>query len=163
MLLSVVGIDPGPTTGLCFLDFQQTTESKWVLTEKLIMQVHGGNVAKALEAILMRWYGATVPIAGRFAQVERFVTGNSAGTKGADAEVTRRLVMALAECMMVGGYKTQIRSAADVKPWATDKRLIRASLAKEGEIHGKLRDGFDAARHALFCAVNDARIPDPLA
>jgi hypothetical protein len=46
-----------------------------------------------------------------------------------------------------------------VKPWATDKRLTAAGLLA---MTAKMADARDACRHALYTAVHDAGIPDPL-
>jgi hypothetical protein len=51
------------------------------------------------------------------------------------------------------------RSAADVKPWATDTRLQAAGLL---DLTKGMRHARDAARHALFCAVCDFGLTDPL-
>ena len=53
----------------------------------------------------------------------------------------------------------KVRSASEVKPWATDDRLEKAGLlaATKGMRHSR-----DAARHALFAAVHDGGLPDPL-
>jgi hypothetical protein len=46
-----------------------------------------------------------------------------------------------------------------VKPWATDERLAAAGLLDPTK---GMRHARDAARHALFCAVRDFGLPDPL-
>jgi hypothetical protein len=46
-----------------------------------------------------------------------------------------------------------------VKPWAVDKRLHAAGLL---DMTAGMRHARDAARHALFCAVKDYGLPDPL-
>jgi hypothetical protein len=164
MIVSVIGIDPGATTGLAFLDYCLQPGGAYLLGKPVLLQAEGDSAVHVLEAMLRTWYGPDERVTGRFAGVERFVTGRSAGTRGPAAEVTRQLVMALAECCQVGGYRVQLRNAAVAKDWATDKRLIRAGIATaDSGIHGKLRDGFDAARHGLYAAVWDAKMKDPLA
>lgn len=165
MIISVVGLDPGPTTGMAFLDYHQLPGGLWSpVPEALLLQAEGNAAVLVLEAMLKGRYGPDRPVAGRFGSVERFVTGRSAGTGSRASDPTRQLVMMLTECLQLYGYAAKLRSAADVKPWASDKRLIRAGIATAGSgIHGKLRDGYDGGRHALFCAVQDARMPDPLA
>ena len=165
MIHSVIGLDPGPTTGMCFLNYSQLPDGTWnPVPEALMCQVDGKSSPILLRAMLSTYYSGDCPVAFRHASVERFVTGRSAGTRGSNADVTRQLVMELAEVLQGFAYHVQLRSAADVKPWATDKRLIRAGIAKaeNAGIHGKLRDGYDAARHALYCAIWDARLKDPL-
>jgi hypothetical protein len=46
-----------------------------------------------------------------------------------------------------------------VKPWATDERLEAAGLL---DLTKGMRHARDAARHALFTAVKDGGVPDPL-
>jgi hypothetical protein len=94
----------------------------------------------------------------RFGQGYAFVTWQSAGTRGAPAEVTRQLVFQLLESLQSFGYRTQLRKAADVKTWATDKRLKTAGILRPPE----MRHANDASRHGLFTAVRDAYMEDPL-
>lgn len=162
-IISVIGVDPGPTTGICFLDYRG-----YNLAGKTIAQVDGHSALIVLEAMMSRYYRDPLAVTHRFAGVEEFVTGESAGTRGSDAEYTRQLVFTIAEQLQLWGYSVKIRSAAEVKPWGTDTRLIEAGIAKapapgqKGELHGKLRDGYDAARHALYTAKHDAYRKDPL-
>lgn len=85
---------------------------------------------------------------------EAFVPGRGAGARMTGAAVTRSLIDDLDDLL---GWHW--RSAAAVKPWATDRRLDAAGLLT---ITAKMPDGRDAARHALFAAVHDAGWPDPL-
>ncbi len=95
--------------------------------------------------------------------MEKFVTGASAGTRGKAADVTRELVMELAEVMQVFGYQVKIRPAADVKPKWTDKRLVAAGIApSEKELKHEFRHAYDAARHCLCGAREAGVIIDPL-
>lgn len=153
-LISVIGVDPGPTTGLCFLDYEDKR-----LKASLRLQVNGDAAVFTLETILMRAYNDPEAIPKRFAQLEPFVTGNSAGTKMSPGETTRQLAFALGETLLVYGYHVARRKAADIKSWGSDKRLEAAGIMgpKEGMRHAN-----DAGRHALYAAVHDAYRPDPL-
>jgi hypothetical protein len=164
-ILSVVAADPGATTGICFLDYRvQSGVIALVPCTVTLLQADGTSADAVLEAMLARWYSsANETIVGRYGAVEKFVAGRGAGSKGPDAEVTRQLVMELTERLQLHGYPVKIRSAADIKPWATDKRLERAGIVGSSAIHGKARDAYDAARHCLFAAVKDAKVKDPLA
>jgi len=151
---SSIGIDPGPATGMCFLDYHEGR-----LVGRVLLQADGSTARYVLRAMLTAYYGGS---GRRSASVERFVSGRSAGSAGADADVTRQLVMELTEELQLFGYSPVIRPAADVKPWATDKRLEAAGITGESGVHGKLRDAYDAARHALYGAKIAGITPDPL-
>jgi hypothetical protein len=56
------------------------------------------------------------------------------------------------------GAKVVLRPAAEVKPWATDKRLEKIGFP----LAPKLKDARDAGRHMLFGAVKSGRADDPL-
>jgi hypothetical protein len=169
MIISVIGCDPGPTTGLCFLDYVPYNGVYALPQVSGLIQVDSANAVLILQAMLQTWYADESKVQKRFASVEAFVTGRSAGTKGPQADVTRQLVMQLSECLQMYGYAAKIRKAADVKPWATDKRLQRAGIAPVKSVtgqsgtSGKLKDAYDAARQALFSARWDANMKDPLA
>jgi hypothetical protein len=150
---SVIGVDPGPSTGIAFLDY---VEGK--LAGAMHIQIDGKSAVACLEAILYRYYNNPEAIELRLAQVEAFVTGQSAGTKGEDAEVTRQLAFNIAERLQMWGYSVQLRKKADVSSWGSDKRLKAAGVLRPPEN----RHANDASRHALFCAVHDAHKPDPL-
>ncbi len=159
-ITSVIGVDPGPSTGIAFLDFSGDR-----LAGRTMIQVDGTSAQLVLEAMLAKYYADPQVVTRRFAQVEAFVTGQSAGTKGADAEVTRQLSFVFAEQLQMWGYRTQLRKKADVWSsagkaggWATDKRLAAAGVLRPPEN----KHANDAGRHALFCAVHDAHLPDPL-
>jgi uncharacterized protein YjeT (DUF2065 family) len=123
------------------------------------LQADGASAVLVLETVLSAHYPVTAGnIIQRFGQVEAFVTGQSAGTKGQAADITRQLVFQLLETLQVFGYSTQIRKAADVKLWATDKRLRAAGILRPPE----MRHANDASRHGLFTAVHDAHMGDPL-
>jgi hypothetical protein len=138
--LNVLGVDPGSTTGLCLLG-------------------DGPHMAFSCN------YAAAVPLAMWLIEVcggpehvhcvgEAFAPGRGAGARQQGAAVTRALITQL------DGMATwRWRTASEVKPWATDKRLAVAGLL---ELTSKMRDARDAARHALFSACRDLGQPDPL-
>lgn len=164
-MISVIGVDPGPTTGFCFLDYVKLPLSDVYRPQpqSMLFQADGNSARTLLEDVLRGRESYGVEITKKFAGVEKFVTGRSAGTKGSNADVTRQLVMELTETLQLFGYKVKIRPAADVKPWATDKRLIAAGIKGASGIHGKGRDSYDGSRQALHVARWDAFLPDPLA
>lgn len=151
-LRSFIGVDPGRTCGIAMLDY---SENK--IAGQTLMQVSWESAQFVLESVLAKYY-AGPNIVTRVAQVEAFITGSSAGTKGGDAELTRQKAFEFAEQLQMWGYPVKIRKAADIKPWATDKRLKAAGISLPPE----MRHAADAARHALYCAVHDGYRMDPL-
>jgi hypothetical protein len=125
-----------------------------------MFQADADYVKDVLEAMLR---DRTDPrVAKKFAGVEAFRSGRSAGSTGKNADVTRQGVMELTELLQLYGYSVKIRAAGDVKPWSTDKRLIAAGLKGSAGIHGKSRDAYDGGRQALYVARWDAFLRDPL-
>jgi hypothetical protein len=158
-IVSAIGIDPGPTTGICLMEF--VGDSPYPLPEcnVTLIQANAGTALRVLEAYLSHFY-KDERIVQRVAGVEAFVTGSSAGTRGKNADLTRQYVMKFAEMLSLFGYHPSIRKAGDVKPWASDKRLLRAGVPK---LPDSMRHSADGARHCLFAAVKDAHMKDPLA
>ena len=87
--------------------------------------------------------------------VEQFVVGRGSMRAGHDGAVTRDLIGALQQIAPLA----YLRTASEVKPWASDLRMAAAGLLEPTK---QLRHARDAARHALFAAVADCGIPDPL-
>lgn len=158
---SAIGVDPGPATGICLLDYHAGR-----LIGRTLLQAEGSTAVYVLKALIQAYHGGglgAVPVTmgKRAGSVEKFVTGAGAGSRGGAAEVTRQLVMELAETLELFGYKTVIRPAANVKPWASDKRLTAAGVVA-GKLHGDMNHAGDAARHALYGAHEAGIITDPL-
>lgn len=140
---AVIGVDPGPTTGIAVLDLHDYSHA--------LIQADAGSVVH-----LVRSYsgGALLRVA-----VERYVIGLRAArsAKAGAGRVTRDLIGALAALEPELDTPVVQRSAAEIKPWATDERLRAAGLYTRGMPHAR-----DGARHALFAAVHDCGAPDPL-
>ena len=149
----IIGIDPGPLVGVALLKLPATGEREWY-----------GEIAQitpnGLWALLAGWIEAYEV---RAVATERFVIGHrSSRVNDPGASQAARDV--------IGGLKLAIppevhriaRSAAEVKPWATDSRLRAAGLLVQtkGMTHAR-----DATRHALFSACADfgARVPRAVA
>lgn len=113
--------------------------------------------------------------------VEKFVVGPRAGRAGTPqaSEVARKVIGQIHALAYDLDATIVERTASQVKLWATDARLRRAGGAYQlhstsgGLDHqvpmpslydatAKLPHARDAARHALFAAVQDVRWPDPL-
>ena len=148
MIRTVIGADPGETTGLARLDLDGFREPQ------LIQVADATQVLAALDDLL----GAQAPDEVLFA-IEQFVVGRRAGRSSTPkaGRTTRDLIGALQLWALERGIRVVLRSASEVKPWCSDTRLHAAGLYVKGAPHSR-----DAARHALFAAVHNCRYPDPL-
>lgn len=153
---SFIGIDPGLSTGICLLDYCDNFSFGPVQCFPKLVQCDHASAAHVLHALISR---RDLRYAKKAAQIEKFVTGNRAGTKGSEADIVRGLIPDLEGILRSNGYTVVQRPAADVKPWSSDKRLEAAGVPL---MKTKLRDAADAARHALYCAVKNG-MRDPLA
>lgn len=143
MIRTVIGVDPGLTTGVARLDLDAwRVPSLAQVTPELVLDV--------VEMLLGAQDPADVLLA-----VEAFVVGPRAARSSTPAggRTARELIAAL-HALPVRAIG---RTAAAVKPWATDRRLEKAGLLVKGMPHAA-----DAGRHALYAAVNDGGLPDPL-
>lgn len=152
----IVGIDPGPTPGIVGLWLEQRTDSSMhrFIESAEIMQC-------SLSAFSTVVSGIRISRHVRIVAAERFVVASRAGRSAhAEAGATTRDVLARLRAWANLDSSTFIeRNASEVKAWATDARLDAAGLlaATVGMRHAR-----DAARHALFCAVRDCGVVDPL-
>jgi hypothetical protein len=145
----VIGIDPGPTPGLVRLLYMDGT-----LATVDVVQCSSSLLMTVALALLQDRAVET------YLQVERFVIGRASMRSGSAGAITRDQVGRLLEmAASIGNVYPVQRPATEVKAWATDKRLSAAGLITptKGMTHAR-----DAARHALFCAVADGKIKDPL-
>ena len=147
----IVGADPGRTTGIAVLsvfDRELTNHSLIQCTPDVPRWLVGHLFEHAQP-------GSRLVLA-----VERFVVRSRAGrsSDAAAGEITRDLIGALCAIGELHGAAVYLRSAAEVKPWASDTRLAAVGM----NISSSMRHAGDAARHALFAAVRDCGLPDPL-
>ena len=149
-----VGIDPGPVPGIVLIDLPVAA------TPRLeVIQCSRGVAPVVLRALVESLNPTATP---PLIQIERFVVGRRAGRSGTAkaGEQTRDLIgQLIASVPGLPAESWRARAAGEVKPWATDERLEAAGLleATKGMRHAR-----DAARHALFVAVKDGGVPDPL-
>lgn len=140
----VIGVDPGLTTGICVLDLGDMSAELVQCTPTAVLPILRGITEGDVVAVLA---------------VERFVVGPRAARSSTPraGQITRELI----EELRAWGHPDRcvLRSASQVKPWATDERLAAAGLLAPGKGMPHARDG---ARHALFSAVADCGAPDPL-
>ena len=154
----IIGIDPGEVTGIAKIRLRSnvTTPGRTVLSGQFA-QVTSGLVMPILHGMLMNIeQHARIVVA-----TERFVVSSRAGrSANSTAGVVARDVITLAGAWARKLGATVVeRSAADVKPWATDERLDRAGLLDKAQ---KMRHARDAGRHALYEAVKNQGVADPL-
>ena len=150
----IVGIDPGPVVGIALLWVGEASGGDrpiWLGTSDAAQATPG-----LIGAILVGLAGHQPVIA-----VERFVVGpRAARSATASAGAVARDVVAIVEdWARAQGLPFHARSAVEVKPWATDARLSAVGLL---DLTAGMRHARDAARHALFCAVRNYGLPDPL-
>jgi hypothetical protein len=151
--LIVIGIDPGPTTGIVELKWSDDAQA---FTRKRIAQCNSPAALAVVAAFILEH--DTAPT---FLAIEKFVDGRRSGRGNSpvSGRVTRDVIAALTlEYTDYPLTTVELRSASEVKPWANDERLHRVGLwsATKGMTHAR-----DAARHALFAAVKHG-VPDPL-
>lgn len=155
----VIGIDPGPTPGMVLVRFN---DGPFGVCH--VVQCNHGVAASLFDALLN-----LDPHTPTTVGIEKFVVGRRSGRSSTPqaGAVTRDLIGALREVWeehdstqdgRLGG-RWFMRNAARVKAWATDERLEAAGLLAptKGMTHAR-----DAARHAIYAAVHDAGVPDPL-
>lgn len=150
-MIVAIGMDPGPTPGLVRLTY----------AEQRLIAVEVVQCTANVWARVLRGWLPDSPLEGRdeiYFQGEKFVVGRSSYRSGSPGALTRDMV---GESIQVcsGLAITTLRSASVTKAWATDKRLTAAGLMDKtkGMTHAR-----DAARHALYTAVAEGKIPDPL-
>ncbi len=156
MIRSVIGIDPGGTTGLARLDLDGVLMRRPFVAYHHIEQATPAEVLPAVERLI----GARDPD-GVLLAIEDFVVGmrTARSSHQAAGRTARELISTLQHEFLGWGAHVVLRSASHVKPWATDARLDAAGLLAPCKGMGHARD---AARHALFAAVRDCGLPDPL-
>ncbi len=148
-----LGIDPGPTTGICLVLWVPSVQR--AALDVRAVQVPAAMAAGTLEELLNE--NGHVITCG---QVEEFRSGRrSARLAGTKPDVTRNLVTGLSALAREHGVILKVRPAGLVKPWATDRRLEAAGLLAptKGKTHAR-----DGARHAVFAAVADGGMKDPM-
>jgi len=144
----VVGIDPGPMVGMVGFEATWATRS----LAPVVIQCSWNAFDDVLAAIVI---GDTVIAVERFVLAPISSRANTPGAGRATRVVVERCKR-YAEIRLLQCFE---RNAAEVKPWATDARLEVAGLLAPTK---GMRHARDAARHALFAAVKDCGLTDPL-
>lgn len=152
----VIGIDPGPVVGMCMLHAGTVSllqcDPEMALT---VLRHYTGPDDSGLYAPGKVWV-----VTERF--VDGYRSGRVAGRHGSQAAKDLNGALTTLDLGGPDGLKRLVvhRSAAQVKPWATDKRLSAAGI--EIANPSTMRHALDAGRHALYAAVVDCGWPDPL-
>lgn len=143
-----LGVDPGPTPGVCALPASPGEPVA-------VFQCDPSSLMPLLRALIEAWGADRIVVA-----VEAWAIGSISRTARSAGAVTRRLIGEIETLAdEYDAVAVVTRRAADVKPWATDKRLDAAGLLAQTAGLPHARDG---ARHALFSATRDSGAPDPL-
>lgn len=155
MIRHYIGIDPGPTPGIVVL----TTRGRRLDVD--VIQCTA-RISTLLLWTLLDQHRADLGQAPAVVALERFVVGrrSSRSSSAGAGATTRDLVGQLqATAEREPNVVVVLRNASQVKAWATDDRLEKAGLL---DLCKGMRHARDAARHALFAAVHDGGLPDPL-
>jgi hypothetical protein len=144
-------MDPGPTPGIVRLTYSDDRDLLMVD----VLQCSAHTALDLLEVLLRVPAGTEV-----YFQGEKFVVGKGSYRTGSPGARTRDMVGSAVTMVQSGRLcVVTLRSASQAKQWATDKRLDAAGLL--GEVKG-MQHAKDAARHALYTAVAEGKVPDPL-
>jgi hypothetical protein len=151
-----LGVDPGPVPGIVVLQVDGGAVAAHALqcTAGIAAAVVDHLLADSVEAMAEFGGPARVTLAA-----EKFVIGKASMRSAGAGAVTRDLVGQLQRVAALHGVRYVERTASQVKPWATDDRLAHARLLEPTKA---MRHSRDAARHALFAAVHDGALTDPL-
>lgn len=143
----IIGVDPGGTTGIFGL---------W-LNNHTVMDTYPAQ-SKGVETCL-RIVQSLSTFGTMWLAVESFVVGPRAAKSASSAagQEARDIITALK--LRHRGVRIYERPAVVVKRWATNQRLEAAGLLAitTGMPHAR-----DASRHALYSAVREGYLPDPL-
>lgn len=142
-------MDPGETVGLCRLTY--AVDHSLLMCD--VVQCTASTALDLLEVLLRVPTGTEV-----YFGVERYVRNLRGG--GGKAGARTRDMVGSAITMAQSGRLSFVaqRSASAVKEWGTDARLKAAGILADTKVGAHARD---AARHALYAAVADGKIPDP--
>lgn len=147
---TVIGVDPGPTPGIGVLDPYGRTEA---------LQTTAGVLLTVVRVLVTNCPVGEHGGPQALLAAERFVVGNRAARSSTAqaGQTTRDQVGALEALAAELGIPCRLRTASEVKRWATDARLAAVGLLLKGMPHAR-----DAGRHTIFAAVHDAGMADPL-
>lgn len=162
-MIVTLGIDTGDTTGFGL--------ACWASGERKAALARAWQCNRASAALLLCWIlrehapGEDTSWAPRVSavQIEAFDDRPRAhGLRGTSPATIRAQVTSLQGACAEAGVPCYVRSASVMKTWSLAAgRLERAGLAGVTAA-AAMKHARDAMGHALFCAVHDCGLPDPL-
>lgn len=155
-MMCVVGVDPGPVTGIVLLYLDQHTSDPRAENATIVRVEAIQATAQTVPSVLTGlWYP---PMA---IGMERFVVGPRASRSSTPeaGKITRAVENSVWNWAADHGLLPTLRSASEVKPWATDRRLTLTGIYDRT---AGMRHARDGGRHALFEARMNHGIADPL-
>lgn len=153
MTVNVIGLDPGPIPGIVTLHW--LSHPGWVLDAVHAYQCGAATAAKLL-ALLLDEYGDDWAAAG----IERYVDTGNLKSKRDHGGVTVRQERELTAVAAEHGVRPGCLPAATVKTWASARRMKESGVWPA--IPAKLEHARSAAQVALYWAVRNGGVPDPL-
>jgi hypothetical protein len=155
---TALGLDPGGVTGLALINYNHVSGYAPLSNHGCIGEFR--NRADVVINVRVLLGLADILAAERFVVGQRAARSRSAQAGAAARDILGAVQQAARDADVP--VRVKLRSASEVKAWATDKRLKAAGLfdltAKTISHH----DARDAARHALMALVFDLGCPDPL-
>lgn len=155
-ITSTVGIDTGGKTwGIAFIDWMDRK-----IVRSMHLQVNSDAALGVIQSVLISQYNPPqITVIKRAAGVEEFEDGQSAGSRGKNAKGTRQGVYAVTALLQECGYHVEHRKAALVKPKITNKVLDKAGILQP---EPDMEHANDGSRQAMFTAISDLHLPNPL-
>lgn len=155
----ILGVDPGPMVGIVGFLVPDGSTGACVIGAPDVVQCSDHVILSVLGSLVDRCVSHSRTPVTVYVALEKFVVGPRAtGVNAPQASAKTREAIALIREWAASRATFVERRAIDVKPWTTDARLHAAGLFDPTKGMRHARDG---ARHALFCAVSDAGLPDP--
>jgi hypothetical protein len=146
----ILGVDPGLTTGLATIVVDRGGD--WRYMRASGVQVEAGHTETRVRELLETHRYDMIA-------TEWYQIGPRSGRTSGRRHQNRTVTLAQKVCDIARDLGVPWRTwrAIDVKPWATDGRLRAAGLWFRGLPHAR-----DGARMAMFAAVREFGVADPL-
>lgn len=155
---TALGLDPGATTGLALINYNHVDGYAPLSNHGCLAEERDHVRAIMLARGLLGM--ADILAAERFVVGRRAARSRSAQAGAAARDILGAVQQAARDADVP--VRVKLRSASEVKAWATDKRLKAAGLYDLTARTISHHDARDASRHALMSLVFDLGCPDPL-